>query len=149
MENIEKLIGSLTDKNDKTAYECLKRLLAESGQSNAVYFHFDTLAGMINAANSYFRTRAMLLIAANARWDTDNKIDEIIDLYLKHIMDEKPITARQIIRALPEIAKYKPDLRNDICDALSKADLEKHPGTMQSLIKRDIAAALKEIQTFV
>lgn len=149
MEILEKLISSLTDKNDQVAYGCLKQLLAESEKTNAVYPYFDIFAEMINNSNSYFRTRAMLLIAANARWDTDNKIDGIIDLYLKHIMDEKPITSRQIIKTLPDIARYKNNLRQDICAALSKANTEKYPVTMQSLIQKDIAAALKEIQNFV
>lgn len=148
MDNIEKLINSLTDKNDKLAYESLKQLLAESEKTNAVYSYFDTLADMIDSEHSYYRTRAMLLIAANAKWDTDNKIDEIIDIYLKHIMDEKPITARQIISALPDIAKYKVDLRKVICAALEKANPEKYTITMQSLIQKDIAAALKEIKRF-
>lgn len=148
MENIEKLIGSLSDKNDKAAYESLKQLLAESEKTNKVYLYFDALAEMINAEHSYYKTRAMLLIAANARWDTNNKIDEIIDIYLKHIMDEKPITARQIIRALPDIAKYKPDLHKDICAALEKANPEKYPITMRSLIQKDISAALNEIRKF-
>lgn len=146
MENIEKLIDSLTDKNDKNAYESLKLLLAVSEKTNAVYLYFDTFIEMMDNDHSYYRTRAMLLIAANARWDTDNKIDEIIDVFLKHVMDDKPITARQIIRALPDIAKYKPDLIKDICAALDKANPEKYPITMQSLIQKDIAAALKEIR---
>lgn len=148
MGNIEKLINSLTDKNDKLAYESLKQLLTESEKTNAVYLYFDILADMIDNEHSYYRTRTMLLIAANARWDIDNKIEEIIDTYLKHIMDEKPITARQIIRALPDIAKYKVDLYKEICAALEKANPEKYPITMQSLIQKDIAAALKEIKRF-
>ncbi|WP_312441038.1 hypothetical protein [Lacrimispora sp.] len=38
------------------------------------------------------------LIAANAKWDRDNRIDEIIDELLRHVMDEKPVTARQCIK---------------------------------------------------
>ena len=48
-------------------------------------------------------------------------VDEIIDGYLKHITDVKPITARQCIKLLPMIAKDKPELRNDICSALERA----------------------------
>ena len=47
-------------------------------------------------------------------------VDEIIDGYLKHITDVKPITARQCIKLLPMIAKDKPELRNDICSALDR-----------------------------
>lgn len=47
------------------------------------------------------------MIVYNAKWDKDNKIDEIIDKYLKHIQDVKPITTRQCIKLLPMIAKRK------------------------------------------
>lgn len=148
MDNLQNLVNSLTDKNDKVAYESLKQLLSESERTNQVYSFFDTFAELIDNPNSYYRTRAMLLIAANAKWDIDNKIDEIFHLFLKHLMDAKPITARQIIRAVPEIAKYKPDLRKDIYNALCKANPGKYPITMQSLIQKDIANSLKEIQKF-
>ena len=49
------------------------------------------------------------MLAYNVRGDRDNKIDEIIDGYLKHITDVKPITARQCIKLLPMIAKDKPE----------------------------------------
>jgi hypothetical protein len=42
-------------------------------------------------------------------------------------MDDKPITARQTIRALPAVAKYKPNLIEDIYNALHKAKQEFHP----------------------
>ena len=92
------------------------------------------------------RTRGLTLIAYNARWDRDNKIDEIIDEYLKHITDVKPITARQCIKLLPMIAKAKPELRNDICLALQRADISFYEDSMWPLVYKDIQKALKEIQ---
>lgn len=50
--------------------------------------------------------------------------DEIIDKYLKHITDVKPITARQCIRLLPVVAKYKPELKNDIISAIEQPELQ-------------------------
>lgn len=143
--NIQELIGGLRDKNDKYAYECLKQLQSISLDSDTVYPYFDLFAGMLDDSNSYIRTRGLLLIAANAKWDIDNKIDEVIDNYLKHIMDDKPITSRQIIKVLPTIAFYKHDLINDICDALQKANPQIYKSSMQPLVFKDIQEALKEI----
>lgn len=67
---------------------------------------------MIENSNSDIRTRGTVLISVNAKWDTENKIDEIIDNYLKHSLDEKPITARQCIKALLSIATYKNNIIN-------------------------------------
>ncbi len=94
MSNIQDLVDGLMNKDDKHAYQCLKRLEDESNLSDDVYPFFDIFVEMLNNRNSYIRTRGMLLIAANAKWDTDNKIDEIINEYLKPILDEKPITAK-------------------------------------------------------
>lgn len=104
------------------------------------------LAGMLDSDNSYIRTRGLLLIAANAKWDADNKIDVIIDKYLKCLINEKPITARQCIKALPSIAKHKPDLKNDIENALRYMNPSKYKESMCTLVMKDIQKALEEIQ---
>ena len=86
------------------------------------------------------------MIAYNAKWDKDYKIDEVIDDYLKHITDVKPITARQCIKLLPVIAENKLELKNDILSALQKADISFYDDSMQPLVYKDIQKALKEIQ---
>ena len=106
----------------------------ESSDTDHVYPFFDLFADMIEDENSYVRTRGLLLIAANARWDTENKIDELIDSYLKHIEDVKPITSRQCIKALPSIVKYKPDLYDCICTALEQANPGIYRDSMSSLV---------------
>ncbi len=40
----------------------------------------DKLDDMIDSDNSYIRTRVLTLIAYNAKWDKDNKIDEFIEI---------------------------------------------------------------------
>ena len=106
----------------------------------------DRLTGMIDSDNSYIRTRGLTLIAYNAKWDKDNKIDEIIDKYLKHIEDIKPITARQCIKLLPIIAKNKPELKDDIVSALQKANVSFYAESMQPLVYKDIQKSLKDIE---
>lgn len=86
------------------------------------------------------------MLAWNAKWDKDYKIDEIIDRYLKHITDAKPVTARQCIKLLPIIAEYKPDLRNEIVSALQKTDISAYDDSMRPLVYKDIQKALREIQ---
>ena len=73
-------------------------------------------------------------------------VDEIIDGYLKHITDVKPITARQCIKLLPMIAKDKPELKEDILSALHRADVSFYEDSMRPLVYKDIQKALKEIQ---
>lgn len=146
MENIRELVDRLYSKNNKAAYQALQLLETESEKSNEVYKFFDKFSEMIEDSNSYIRTRGLVLISANAKWDTENKIDEIIDSYLKHILDEKPITARQCIKALPNIAIYKSELAECISEALMKADTMIYGNSMQPLIYKDILDSLKKIK---
>ena len=136
----------LFDKNNKVAYKALQELQKESEETDHVYPYMDRLSDMLNSDNSYIRTRGLILIAYNAKWDKDYKIDEVIDDYLKHITDVKPITARQCIKLLPVIAENKLELKNDILSALQKADISFYDDSMQPLVYKDIQKALKEIQ---
>ena len=131
---------------NKIAYKALLELQKESEETNCIYPYMDRLSSMLDNDNSYIRTRGLTLIAYNAKWDKDYKIDEMIDKYLKHITDVKPITARQCIKLLPTIAKYKPELKNEILSALNKADICIYDDSMQPLVYKDIQKALKEIQ---
>ncbi|EOS39404.1 hypothetical protein [Thomasclavelia cocleata] len=144
--NIAETFELLLDKNNNVAYKALQLLQKESEERNCVYPYMHRLSDMLDSENSYIRTRGLTLLAHNAKWDKDNKIDEIIDKYLKHITDIKPITARQCIKLLPIIAEYKPELKNDILSALHKANISIYGDSMQSLVHKDIQKALNEIQ---
>lgn len=144
--NITEALELLFDKSNKVAYKALQELQKESAETDCVYPYMDKLSDMLDSDNSYVRTRGLTLLAHNAKWDKDYKIDEIIDKYLRHIADVKPITARQCIKLLPIIAKYKPELRNDIISALHKANISIYDDSMQPLVFKDIQKALKEIQ---
>ncbi len=146
MKTIAELVEGLHAKDNQEAYACLKALLAESENSNAVYPYFGVFAEMLDSENSYLRSRGILLIAANARWDTDQHVDECIDAYLRHTEDVKPITARQCIQALPAIAEAKPGLVPDILQALRHVRTYRYRETMQPLLQQDTANAIAQIE---
>ena len=144
--NIEETFELLFDKNNNVAYKALQELQKESEETDCVYPFIDRLSDMLDSENSYIRTRGLTLLAYNAKWDKEYKVDEIIDEYLKHITDVKPITARQCIKLLPIIAKHKPELKNDILSALNKANISIYDYSMQPLVYKDIQKAMKEIK---
>lgn len=148
MTRLTFLMNSLFDKNNTVACGAMKTLAELSEQSDEVYAYMDIFVEMLKSGNSYVRNRGLMLISANARWDKDFKIDEIIDDYLKHITDPKPITARQCIASLPKIAKNKPDLKEDILRALSRADISRYPDSMRGLVFKDIQNTLREVEKF-
>ena len=128
--NIAETFELLFDKNNSVAYKALQELQKESEKTDCVYPYMDRLSDMLGSDNSYIRTRGLTLLAHNAKWDKDHKIDEIIDKYLKHITDIKPLTARQCIKLLPVIAKDKPELKDD----LPHPDAKSNPSCMQTYL---------------
>lgn len=145
MERFEELLQGLRDANDEFAYSCLKELEALSMESKKVYEKFELLVKLMEDPKSYIRTRGIRLIAANAKWDQEGKIDRIVKPLLSHITDGKPVTARQCIQALPLIAMHKPALREGILNSLKDADLGKYKESMQTLLARDIQDAVEAI----
>lgn len=145
-EKVEELLEFLTSRNNSQAYQALKALEEMSAESNCLYPHMDKFIAMASSGNSYIRTRGLALIAHNAKWDVDDKIDGIIDGYLEHITDEKPICARQCIKLLPLLAEAKPTLAPKIVSALRDANVARYPDSMRPLVQKDIRDSLLAIK---
>lgn len=144
--DISELVLRLWGRNAVAGCAAMQELAALSTQSNAVYPYMQEFIAKLNSASSYSRTRALTLIAANAKWDEAHWIDENMDAILSHITDEKPITARQFIKLLPELAHVKPGLREDILTALQSADTLRYPPSMRPLVEQDIRQAITDIE---
>ena len=138
-------IARLTGKDAKGAYAFAQQIVEESRASDAWYPCFDRFAELLQHKNSLVRNRAIAILAANARWDREGKFDALLDEFLSHVTDAKPITARQCVAALPEVAEAKPELIPRIRAALEQADLSGYPDSMQPLILKDIVTALQGI----
>ena len=138
-------IARLTGKDAKDAYAFARQVTEESRASDAWYPCFDRFAALLLHKNSLVRNRAISILAANARWDREGKFDALLDDFLSHVTDVKPITARQCVTALPEIAEAKTELIPRIRAALEQADLSRYSDSMQPLILKDIMAALEKI----
>lgn len=143
--DIDICIARLTGKDAKDAYALTQQITAESRDTDAWYPCFDQFAALLRHKNSLVRNRAISILAANARWDADGKFNALLDEFLSHVTDVKPITARQCIAALPEIAEAKPEFIPKIRSALRQADLSGYPDSMRPLILKDIVAVLQKI----
>ena len=132
-------IARLTGKDAKDAYAFTQQIVTESRVSDTWYLCFDRFAELLRHKNSLVRNRAIAILAANARWDRERKFDALLDEFLSHVTDSKPITARQCVTALPELI---PRIRT----ALEQADLSKYPDSMQPLVLKDIVATLQKMK---
>lgn len=142
----EELLELLASRNNSQAYQALKALEEMSAESDSLYPYMDKFIAMTGSSNSYVRTRGLVLIACNAKWDVEGKIDGIINTYLEHITDEKPICARRCIKSLPLIAEAKPALAPQIVSALRGADVARYAGSMRPLVQKDIRDSLLAIE---
>jgi len=137
-EDISQLVEWLTEKDDKLRYNSLLLLEHRSEEYDDVYPFWDVFCEKLRSTNSYQRSIGVMLIAANVKWDRENRIDNIIDDYLRILYDEKPITVRQCIQSLDKIVTYRSDLHNKVANELISIDIMGFKPTMRKLVLYDI-----------
>ena len=145
MDSTKELVANLRFPQNKVAYAALKELIARSQTSNQVYHFFDEFVSLLEDENSLVRNRGLALVAHNARWDTAGKLDGVLNIYLAHILDERPITARQCVQNLSHIVAARPALVPKIRTALEDADFSVYPDSMAPLLEKDRVKILKQM----
>jgi hypothetical protein len=143
--DVDFLVETLSEKDDKIRYNAFLLLQAYSKASNGVYRHWNKLQEKLDSDNSYQRSLGIMLLAENVRWDTEGKFAGVIGKYFACCNDEKFITARQTIQALMEVSRATDKYNKAITDGLAGLDFSKYKENQQSLLKRDVAAAQKQL----
>ena len=136
----------LTKKDDKAACALAAQITEESRESDRWYAHFDDFSALLDHPKSLVRNRALTILAANARWDRENRFEALLPRFLAHITDEKPITAKQCVKALAELGQAKPRYIPLILSALHEADLSQYKDSMRPLIQRDMIETEKLLE---
>lgn len=143
----ENIVAKLTLKDDKYACALADKIISESQETDEWYEYFDDFASLLSHPKSFVRNRALYILASNAQWDEENRFDFIFSDFLAHVTDEKPITARQCIKALAQVGARKPQYIPRILSCLQGADLSKYKDSMRPLIEKDIAETEKTLKT--
>lgn len=139
----EYIIANLTSKNDKFACAFADKIISESKETDEWYAFFDVFASLLNHPKSYVRNRVIYILATNVQWDEENRFDTVLSDFLAHVTDEKPITARQCIKALAQIGLSKQQYIPIILSTLKNANLSQYRDSMRPLIEKDIADTIK------
>lgn len=139
----ENVVAKLTVKDDKYACAFADKIISESQETDEWYEYFDDFASLLNHPKSLVRNRVLYILAANVQWDEENRFDFILSDFLMHVTDEKPITARQCVKALAQIGLEKPQYISKILSCLRSADLSKYKDSMRPLIEKDMAETEK------
>jgi hypothetical protein len=142
---LDNMICALYKKDTKEAYQVLLELEKLSEENNSLYNYIDIFFEMIQSEKYIMRVRGYRLLCKQAKWDTENKINSMIDKILLEVEDEKQTAIRQKLKALEDIAKHKTELHQKIKQKITGIDCSKYRDTMQSLIEKDITHLLEII----
>lgn len=148
VKDISQLVEWLAEQDDKLRYHSLLLLEYRSEYYADVYPFWGIFEEKLKNANSYQRSIGVMLIAANVKWDQENKIDGTISDFLEILNDEKPITIRQCIQSLKKIVPYKTNLHNRIANELMSLDIMNIKPTMRKLVLIDILNILGLIKKY-
>jgi hypothetical protein len=141
-DDIPQLVEWLALEDDNIRYQAFLILQSRSIFFDDVYPFWDTFHDKLKSVNSYQRSIGLMLIAENAKWDTKNRLENMIDEYLTFLNDQKPITIRQCIQSLGKIALAKPELNDKIASKLISFDVMAIKETMRKSILIDILDVL-------
>ena len=139
------IAAMLTAKDEKYACALADKIISESQETDEWYEYFDDVASLLDHPKSLVRNRVLHILAANAQWDAENRFDAILSDFLTHITDEKPITARQCVKALAQVGVAKPQYIPRILSCFQEADLSKYKDSMRPLIERDMTETKKAL----
>ena len=134
----ETIISRLTSGDYTSMRDFADIVLADSQFSDKWYEYLDTFTSLLDHPESRVRSFIFYIIAANTKWDKEDRFDSVFPIFLSHITDEDALTARQCINALAEICIYKPKYIPHIIDAFRKADLSKYTSNEIALIRNDM-----------
>jgi hypothetical protein len=130
------LVEGLSDKQERVGYNCLRALLLVAEERpQLVYPHWHVFVGLLASENTYFKLRGANLIAGIIAADTEDRFEQIFDLYYDLLDDKSVITASYIAGNSGPIARAKPGLRGRITRRLLSIDQTHHPLECRDLIK--------------
>lgn len=142
------LVETLNEKDDKLRYNAFLLLQASSRQFPYAYKYWDEFEKKLDNENSYQRSLGVMLIAENVRWDQGDKFSKTINKYLSCSTDEKFITARQTIQGLEIILKTTDKFNDTIKQRLVNLQLSHYKDNQQKLLSKDISNVLKKINRY-
>lgn len=145
-DDLPQLVQWLTEKDDTIRYQSFLLLQNRSLHFDDVYPFWNTFRQKLKSENSYQRSIGLMLIADNAKWDKDERLEDTIEEYLLLLNDEKPITVRQCIQSLCKIVPNKNQLHQKIANKIMAVNIADVKETMRKLILIDILGILAMIR---
>ena len=134
------IIAGLQSKDNNEAYRLLLLLEQRSAESRELYGCLTDFIGLLKSKSSFVQVRGFRLACAQARWDTEKRLEQNLDALFAALYAAKPTAARQCLAALRNVLRWRPELAGKIEAGLDKIDLSKYKDSMRPLIEGDIQA---------
>ena len=137
------MMAVLRGRNSGEAYQLLQLLEQRSAESGELYASLEDFLGLLGDKSSLVRVRGFRLACAQARWDTEGRLDAAADALLAMLEDDRPTAVRQCMAALPGLLHWRPGLAGAVREKLAALDLSRYRDSMRPLIERDVAELQK------
>jgi hypothetical protein len=146
-DEIAQLVAWTSEKEDAIRYPAFLLLQHRAEAHADVYAYWDTFYQKLGSDNAYQRIIGLQMIACNARWDAQDRMETAIARYLSFCDDEKPVVVRLCIQGLCNIVRYKANLEEPILQKLLGIDLLTRKDTQRRLVLKDILSVLPLIKS--
>ena len=134
------IIAGLQNKDNNEAYQLLLLLEQRSAESDELYGCLTDFIGLLKGKSAFVQVRGFRLACAQARWDTEGRLAQNLDVLFSMLYAAKPTAVRQCLAALQNVLRWRPELAGKIEAGLDEIDLGRYKDTMRPLIEKDIQA---------
>lgn len=137
------MLKGISSDNAKVKYRCAKVLRNLSDTNPEVlYPKWDFFVEMLESENTFLKSDAVYIIANLTRIDSGKKFERIFRNFYRLLDDKSMITAANLVKASPIIAKTKPELQSEITNRLLSIDETHHGSECKNVIKGHVILAL-------
>ncbi len=122
-ELVKRLLAAVSSPAPKVRFGAAKvlRMVSES-DPDVLYPGFDFFARLLRNGNSVLRWNAILILGNLARADKDDRLDGILDEYLRLLIGPQLIDAGNTIKGATAIALAKPRLADAIAGRIMEVE---------------------------
>jgi hypothetical protein len=145
-ELLSEILEGLNSKEETFRYNCHRVLMkVTETRPELLYPSWDFFVKHLKSDNSYHKMSATHLLANLVNIDTENRFEEIFDLFYGLLDDRSMVVAYYVAQTSAKIIRAKPAMESRIIGRLLAIDETHHPAGRKELIKAGIIEAFDEL----
>ena len=121
-DTVQSLVKTLGEKSTARFRAAKQLQLISKTNPVLLYPYFNIFAQLLDSSSSVLLWNAIIIMSYLVSVDTERYFDGIFNRYYSHLWDGKLVTSANILGNSGHIAKYRPDLADDITSQLLKVD---------------------------